>query len=105
MSLVDNTVRVRRGGSFLTIPRDSINQYLAKGYDVVDSKGNVLQESVPNDPSALRMAYEKHIAEIKTLKERIAELESQLAKKAEAPKKEPEPVVETKTSTTRKKKS
>jgi len=76
MSLVDETVRVRRGGSFLTIPTTAIDRYLAKGYDVVDSSGNVIKASMPTDIHALREAYEKQTAEIKALKARIKELES-----------------------------
>jgi hypothetical protein len=75
MSLVDNTVMVKRGGSYLTIPANSVERYMAKGYDVVDDSGNVVRESIPNDVATLKIAYKKHLDEIKTLKERIAELE------------------------------
>ena len=76
MSLIDETVRVKRGGSFLTIPTTAVDRYLAKGYDVVDNNGNVVKASVPTDVNTLRAAYENQIAEIKELKERIKELES-----------------------------
>ena len=76
MSLVDETVRIRKGGSYLTISATSIDRYLAKGYDVVDEKGNVLKASIPNDINTLRVAYSQHVAEIKELKQRIKELEA-----------------------------
>ena len=88
MSLVDETVRVKRGGSFLTIPTTAIDRYLAKGYDVVDSSGNVIKASMPTDIHALREAYDKQTAEIKALKERIKELES----KSELPTESEKPV-------------
>lgn len=77
MSLVDSTVTVKRGGSYLTIPRLAVERYLAKGYDVVDENDNVLQASVPNDVNTLKRAYEAHTAEIKALKERIKQLEKE----------------------------
>ena len=71
-----DTVTVRRGGSYLTIPVLAIERYKAKGYDVVDQQGNVLDASIPNDVNVLKRAYEQHIAEIKSLKEEIAKLKA-----------------------------
>jgi hypothetical protein len=79
-----DTVTVRRGGSYLTIPFGAIERYKAKGYDVVDEKGNVIQSSTPNDVNILKRAYEEHVEEIKRLKAEIAELKS---------KPKPEPIV------------
>ena len=77
MSL-ESTVQVRRGGTYLTISATSVDRYIAKGFDVVDDSGNVVQACTPNDVNVLRQAYEEHIAEIKSLKARIVELENQL---------------------------
>lgn len=87
MSLMDKTVRVRRGGSILTIPATAIEKYMAKGYSVIDSNGNVLKASVPNDIPTLKAAYSRHLTEIKALKEENMQLKKQLAKK-EVPKEE-----------------
>lgn len=76
MPLVDKTVRVRRGGSYLTISVDSVDRYLAKGFDVIDDAGNVVKESIPHDVNVLQLAYQQHVAEIKELKKHIKELES-----------------------------
>lgn len=81
MSLVDSTVTVRRGGSYLTVPANAVDRYLAKGYDVVDETDNVIKTSIPNDVNALKVAYNKHVAEIKELKEQIHKLERQLEAK------------------------
>ena len=71
---MNDTVTVRRGGSYLTIPAGAIDRYKAKGYDVVDDNGNVLDASIPNDINILKKAYEQHTAEIARLKEEIARL-------------------------------
>ena len=81
--LADGTVEVRRGGTFLTIPANAVDRYMAKGYDVVDSQGNVIKASIPNDVNVLRIAYQKHTAEIAALKKRIEELEAEVAKPVE----------------------
>ena len=104
MSLIDSTVRVRRGGSFLTVPANAVDRYMEKGYDVVDKAGNVLKTSTPNDVNALKLAYEQHVSEIKALKEQVRKLEKQLAEvntEVKVPNKEPEitaPVKKTKKS-------
>lgn len=79
-----DTVTVRRGGSYLTIPALAIDRYIAKGYDVVDKNGNILQSGVPNDVNALKIAYERNQSEIdklkkenEKLKQEISELKSQ----------------------------
>ena len=87
MSLVDTTTTIRRGNVYLTVSTSLVDRYLAKGYDVVDERGNVVKSSEPNDVTSLKLAYDKHVARIKELEARVAELEGQLksAPKAEAP--------------------
>lgn len=95
MSLIDKTVTVRRGGSYLTIPATAIDRYLAKGYDVVDENDDIVLESVPNDVNALKRAFDAHVkkihaleAEIETLKSQKTEAETEApAAKKTAPKK------------------
>lgn len=82
-----DTVTVRRGGSYLTIPASAVDRYKAKGYDAVDERGNIIDASVPNDINILKKAYEEHIAEIKRLKEEIVILkEASVVKKPEPSK-------------------
>ncbi len=78
MSLLDTTITVRRGGSYLTVPANAADKYLAKGFDIVDEAGNVIKESVPNDVNSLKAAYNKHIAKIKELEDTIKALKAQL---------------------------
>ena len=107
-----DTVTVRRGGSYLRIPALAVERYMAKGYDVVDEAGNVLQGNIPNDINVLKNAYKEHVEEIKKLKEEIAQLKAQ--PKAEPVKQsklfgteveEPEEVIPEKKTTKRSKKS
>lgn len=77
----ESTVRVRRGGTYLTIAATSVERYIAKGFDVVGTDGRVINEGVPNDVNALKKAFEEHVAKIKSLEAKISELE---AKKSEA---------------------
>lgn len=71
-----DTVTVKRGGSYLRIPALAVERYMAKGYDVVDEAGNVLQGNIPNDINVLKNAYKEHVEEIKKLKEEIAQLKA-----------------------------
>lgn len=71
-------VQVRRANVILDIKEEQINEYLGKGYDVINSKGDVVQASVPNDANVLRKAYVDHLKEIKTLKETIDSLNAEI---------------------------
>ena len=79
MSLVDSTVQVRRANVYLRIPQDEVSRYVAKGYDVVDNKGNVLKASVPNDLGTLQKAFVDKANEIKELKAKISQLKEELS--------------------------
>lgn len=65
-------VTVQRGNVVLQVADDSVTKYMNLGYNVIDDKGNVIEECIPNDLGTLQ----KHFIESK---KRIAELEEQLA--------------------------
>ena len=96
-----DTVEVCRANVVLTVPRDRVDVYLAKGYNIIDASGNILKEAVPNDVNSLKAAYEKHVAEIKSLKAQIADLESKL-KEAQKPTTSDEAPAAPKKATSRK---
>ena len=81
-------VQVRRANVILDIKEEQINEYLGKGYDVINSKGDVVQASVPNDANVLRKAYTDHLKEISDLKETINKLNAEIdeLKKAQTAK-------------------
>lgn len=74
------TVTVKRRNVYLDVPADAVDKYMSKGYDVVDSLGNVIKEHVPNDTNSLKLAYDKHVAEIADLKKQIAKLKAENTK-------------------------
>lgn len=65
-------VTVQRGNVVLQVADDSVTKYMNLGYNVIDDKGNVIEECIPTDLGTLQ----KHFIESK---KRIAELEEQLA--------------------------
>lgn len=109
------TVTVKRGGSYLTISADSVERYMAKGYDVVDANDNIIKACVPNDVDVLKKAFSDHTNRIKELEEEVKSLKAKLAEKAKPVAAKVEPVkeetvtvekaqknIESKSSTTRK---
>ena len=70
---------VRRNNEVLKIATYLVPSYLELGYDVIGEGGKVLQRAVPTDPVQLKAEFVKKEAEIKALKEKIADLEKQLA--------------------------
>lgn len=82
------TITVKRKNVFLDIAPEQVEKYKAKGYDVVDTFGNVIEKCIPNDPQALKKAYDKQVVEIVNLKAKIQKLEAQLKAKSQAPTKD-----------------
>lgn len=78
--MAEQTVRVRRGGSYLTIPVTCIDRYMAKGYDVVDDYGNVTKACVPHDIGALQKAFVEKSAEIERLTKEVKNYKTQVEK-------------------------
>lgn len=78
-------VNVQRANVFLTISDDDIDKYMAKGYSIVDDRGNVIKQSIPVDLLELQKAYTEHVNIIKQKDSEIATLRAQL-KEAEAKK-------------------
>lgn len=93
MSLIDSTVTVRRGNVVLDVSRETLEKYLSDGYDQVDHRGAVIKEGAPNDPAALKSAYDKQKSQIEELEAQIEALEKELQTykdKAEKGEKQPE---------------
>lgn len=77
---------VRRGNVILTIKDSEVDRYSDLGYDVLGSDGEVVKKSIPSDPNTLKVAYQKHIEEIRKLKEEIQQLKSELSESGKTPK-------------------
>lgn len=87
MTQVEKTIYIRRGNVLLETNEDTLEKYLADGYDQVDEKGQVIKAGVPNDTTALRKKYEEQKEEIRFLKEKVETLEKALEKAKNSAKK------------------
>lgn len=79
-------VNVQRANVFLTIPDEDIDKYMAKGFSIVDERGNVLKQSIPTELLELQKAYTEHEEIIKRKDSEIADLRAQLQELAGAKK-------------------
>lgn len=79
-------LKVRHGNKILRINDLQKDEYLAKGYDVIDDDGNAVEVSVPNDINVLKTAYMQHTARINELEDIIQELKKP-KEESPAPKK------------------
>lgn len=71
-------IKVRRGNVMLTVPDYQRGEYLAKGFDIVDNAGIVVENSIPTDPNVLKRAYVEHLALIKAKDAEIASLKAKI---------------------------
>jgi len=78
------TVTVQRANVILRVPEEWADRYIEQGYNVIDSYGNVIQESIPKDLGTLQKAYIEHTQKIKELEEVVQQL---TVKKSGRPKK------------------
>lgn len=69
-----------RGNRVKQISEQDIQKYVEQGYVITDGRGTVIKETVPTDLSALKLEYNKHIAEIESLKKAIAIRDEEIAK-------------------------
>ena len=69
-------VRVQRANVVLQVDDEQVNEYLAKGFDVIGDDGKVLQASVPNDVNVLKQKFVEHTERIKALEDEIASLKA-----------------------------
>lgn len=61
------------------IAESDVQRFLNMGYNIIDVKGNVLVESMPDDIDGLRVSFKKHTEEIAKLRACISEYEKQNA--------------------------
>lgn len=77
------------------IVESEIQHFLNQGYNIIDTEGKVVFESMPEDIGGLKVAFKKHVEEIAELKAHNHELSAEIAElkvaleqaeKARAPK-------------------
>ena len=91
---------MKRANREIKVPENLVEEYLHKGYSLIDEKGTIIKESKPNTVGDYRElvasmrskmeAFEEEkktlIEERDSLKARFAELEAELAKKTKTAK-------------------
>lgn len=77
---------VQRLNVILDIDDADVDHYMALGYNVIDSKGNVIRETMPTDAPTLQKCYREHVQKIETLEKKVAELTAELSAKKSTPK-------------------
>lgn len=71
---------VQRGNVFLVVGDNEIEKYMAKGFSVVDDRGNVVRQSFPTELRQLQKAWSDHVEIIKQKDEEIARLKAEIEK-------------------------
>lgn len=70
---------VQRANVLLTVPEEQKDEYLAKGFDVIDEKtGKVLEATIPSDAGALKVKVEQLQKKVKELEEENSSLKVQI---------------------------
>lgn len=81
---MSNMITVRRANVLLDVSEDQKDEYLAKGFDVIDKDGNVVTEAtVTNDVSTLHKKLAEAQEKIKILEEENKRLNEELDSLAE----------------------
>lgn len=94
-------VNVQRANVILTVEDDEAEKYFEKGYNILDSYGNIVKASVPNDLGTLQKAYVDLQEQLKQRDAMIADLQGQIASLISKPAEESQPT--TKKSTYKRK--
>ena len=77
------------------IPEERIDEFIAKGYRVMDATGHIIKDTAPDNLGDLKEAYINNTAEINRLTAEVARLKDELSraqKILEAKEKEPKAV-------------
>lgn len=73
---------VKRANVVLEVPADEKDDYIAQGYSILDAKGNVIEEALPNDVNTLKIMVSKLQKEIADLKKVAEKPKTSTAKKS-----------------------
>lgn len=71
-------VKIQRANTILDIDDEDVSKYVNLGYNVIDDKGNIIQEAIPNDVGVLQRAYIENKRKIEHLENEIKELRIRL---------------------------
>ena len=74
---MSDTIRVKRANVLLDISPNEKENYMEKGFSIVDEKGNIIEEALSNNVGELR-------AQIVEYKETIKKLDTELEETCDA---------------------
>ena len=60
-----------KGNTMLTIPDNRIEDYVARGYSIANEAGIVVKPAVPTDIAELQKLYTDHVAKIVNLEKQL----------------------------------
>jgi hypothetical protein len=69
----------QRSNRVHSIQPNEIEKYLNLGYNIVDNKGVILYEAMPEDVMGLKVAFKRHVEEIAKLKADVEAYKAQMA--------------------------
>lgn len=70
----------RKANIETVISEDKVDKYVADGYTVYDSAGNIVKETAPDNLVTLKKTYITHIAELSIKDAEIARLKDELTR-------------------------
>lgn len=73
--------RVQRANVILNIDEKDVDHYMANGYNLIDDRGNIVKETMPNDVPTLQARYRASLSKINELQAQINELKAELETK------------------------
>lgn len=76
---MNEMVLVKRANVVLNVPVGQKDEYISKGFDVINANGQVIEAAAPKDAAALSVQNQKLQEKIKALEEENQVLKTQVA--------------------------
>ena len=74
------TLYAQKANIVTVIQEEQIDEFIAKGYRVIDGVGNIVKDTAPENLETLKAAYVSNTAEINSLKAEVARLKDELTR-------------------------
>lgn len=74
------TIYAQKANIVTVIKETQIDEFIAKGYRVIDGAGNIIKDTAPDNLADLKEAYVSNAAEINRLNAEVARLKDELSR-------------------------
>ena len=74
------TLYAQKANIVTCIQESQIDDFIARGYRVIDETGRIIKDTAPDNLETLKAAYVSNTAEINSLKAEVARLKDELAR-------------------------